>query len=149
MKKKRRLKPKIRIFITLVVAIVLFGYLSFSAINYGISKAKYENEEKELNEKLNSLKDKEDDLNQEIGKLKDDDYLARYAREEYLYSKDGEYVIKIEEGKQEEKEEEKKTNSYTKIVIIVCVAILVIGTIIIFTNKKKTKKKEIKKDIQQ
>ena len=30
-------------------------------------------------------------------KLQDPDYIARYAREKYFYSKDGEYIIKIPE----------------------------------------------------
>ena len=97
MKKRRRLKLKVRTLLTFIIAIVLFGYVSFSVINYSISKKKFEAEEIELQNKLYALKDKETDLNQEISKLKDDDYLARYAREEYLYSKDGEYVIKIDE----------------------------------------------------
>ena len=31
----------------------------------------------------------------EIEKLKEPDYIARYAREKYLYSKDGEIIIRI------------------------------------------------------
>ena len=81
MKKKRRLKLKVRTLITFIVAIILFGYVSFGIINYSVSKKKFENEEKILETRLYELKDKETDLNQEISKLKDDDYLARYARE--------------------------------------------------------------------
>ena len=31
----------------------------------------------------------------EVEKLKDPDYVARYAREQFLYSKDGEFNIRI------------------------------------------------------
>ena len=41
------------------------------------------------------LKDKEDELNNTVTKLQDPDYVARYAREKYLYSKDGEIIIRI------------------------------------------------------
>ena len=37
----------------------------------------------------------EDNLKTEINKLQDEEYVARYAREKYLYSKDGELIIKI------------------------------------------------------
>ncbi|NLC48199.1 MAG: septum formation initiator family protein, partial [Tenericutes bacterium] len=39
----------------------------------------------------------EETLKSEINKLKDPEYMARYAREKYLYSKNDEIIIKIEE----------------------------------------------------
>ena len=33
----------------------------------------------------------------EVTKLHDDDYVARYAREKYMYSLPGEFIIKITE----------------------------------------------------
>ena len=39
----------------------------------------------------------EERLKDEINKLQDPEYMAKYAREKYLYSKDDEIVIKIEE----------------------------------------------------
>ena len=39
----------------------------------------------------------EEELKSEINKLQDPEYVARYAREKYLYSKDDEIIIKIEE----------------------------------------------------
>ena len=39
----------------------------------------------------------EESLKEEINKLQDPEYMAKYAREKYLYSKDDEIVIKIEE----------------------------------------------------
>lgn len=52
-------------------------------------------QESELNNKLNELKKEADNLGDEITKLKDPDYIAKYARENYYYTKDGEYVIKV------------------------------------------------------
>ena len=34
-------------------------------------------------------------LESDVIKLQDPDYVAKYAREKYLYSKDGELIIKI------------------------------------------------------
>ena len=53
------------------------------------------NEKHELQNKLVSLKDEEEVLNSDIKKLEDPEYVARYAREKYLYSKDGELIIRI------------------------------------------------------
>ena len=56
-------------------------------------------EKKELTKELASLKDKESELKADVEKLQDKDYVARYAREKYYYSKDGEYILRIPEDK--------------------------------------------------
>ena len=53
------------------------------------------NEKKKFQVELAELKDKEDELKGQVNKLQDPDYIARYAREKYLYSKDGEIIIRI------------------------------------------------------
>ena len=54
-------------------------------------------ENKALEEELSNLKEKEMALRLDAEKLQDPDYIARYAREKYLYSKEGEFIIKIPE----------------------------------------------------
>ena len=48
-----------------------------------------------LKEKMLVLEENEKNLNNEILKLQDSDYLARYAREKYFYSKEGELIIRL------------------------------------------------------
>ncbi len=55
---------------------------------------KYE-EKDVLNEELNTLKEKEQELSTDVLKLQDPEYVARYLREKYYYSKSGEYIIKL------------------------------------------------------
>ncbi|MGN1270432.1 MAG: septum formation initiator family protein [Clostridia bacterium] len=52
-------------------------------------------EKKELDEKLVELKKEEEDLTVNVEKMQDPEYIARYLREKYFYSKDGEYIIRI------------------------------------------------------
>lgn len=54
-------------------------------------------EKQELEEKLAELQAQEKELKLDANKLQDPDYIARYAREKYSYSKDGEFIIKIPE----------------------------------------------------
>ena len=54
------------------------------------------NEKKELETKYKEILEKEDLLKSEINKLQDKEYVARYAREKLLYSKDGEIIIKMD-----------------------------------------------------
>ena len=42
---------------------------------------------------MNNLKDEEETLSDDVEKLKNPEYAARYAREKYLYSKNGEKHI--------------------------------------------------------
>lgn len=53
------------------------------------------NEKKELTQKMAKLDDEEEKLSGEVERLQDPEYIARYAREKYLYSKDGEFIIKM------------------------------------------------------
>ncbi len=92
------------------LSIVLMGYFLFTLINYTMNINKLKEEQKQLQAELVSLKDDAEDLSTVIQKLKDPDYVARYARENYLYSKNGEYIIKIEE-KPEKKVTKKNNNS--------------------------------------
>ncbi len=55
-----------------------------------------------LSEEYNEMVDKQKSLESEVTKLQDPDYVARYAREKYLYSKDGELIIRIPESDAED-----------------------------------------------
>ena len=54
-------------------------------------------EKKDLDQKLVELKSQEKELKVDVEKMQDPEYIARYLREKYLYSKDGEYIIRIPE----------------------------------------------------
>ena len=88
-KDKRRLSILVIILIPLLVIFIsnMFNYWSQIYTNIQ-EKQKLEAEYKEkleIEEKLKS----------EIVIMQDEEYIARYAREKYLYSKDGEIIIKI------------------------------------------------------
>ena len=93
MKKSKKVKRRMRIYIIAIV-----GLLSFFAykMSYYWPKILSNYEEKQqLDKKYESLLKDEKTLTTDILKLKDPDYIARYAREKYMYSKDGEVIIKI------------------------------------------------------
>lgn len=73
---------------------IIFG-VTFSIGKYWIEIFDKYKEKKELDEKLTSLKEKEEELQVDAKKLQNPDYVARYAREKYSYSKDGEYILQI------------------------------------------------------
>lgn len=86
-----------------VKRMLFLGIASFTIIigtTYTIGKYwieiydKYQ-EKKELKKKLSSLKEKQAALQVDANKLQNPDYIARYAREKYSYSKDGEIILRI------------------------------------------------------
>ena len=50
-----------------------------------------------LEEEQISLTDREEELEADIKRLSDPEYIARFAREKYFYSKEGEIILRIEE----------------------------------------------------
>ena len=50
----------------------------------------------ELSKKYESLLEDEQKLTAEITKLEDSEYLARYAKEKYMLSSDGDIIIKMD-----------------------------------------------------
>lgn len=87
-------------------------------------------QEKELNQSLSSLKENAENLKIEIEKLKDPEYIARFARKNFFYSKSaGEYVIKIDKKEPEDtkiENQEKKSNN----LMIFALGTVLIGVII-------------------
>ena len=131
-KKSMKKKAKRRLMFFGTLSCFMIAYFIFSSTLAIIKIVNLNNEKKALNTELKSLKKDETDLAVEIEKLKDPDYLARYARENYLYSRDGEYIIKLDDQEKEKETEEKVDWKDYKYVFIgggVFVIILVIWLI--------------------
>lgn len=118
------------------IALIIIFYFLFTIGMYGYRLISLSQKETELKEKLVSLQAEEQELKIEIQKLKDPDYLARYARENYLYSKDGEYIIKIE-APDEEIVEEKNYDKIYEYIIYVAGGIIVLVFIYVLIRARK------------
>ena len=101
-------KRRLLIFGTLSILVIVYTFINF--LGYVLRYTSLKNEQENLSAELIALKEKEEDLTIELTKLKDPEYIARYARENYLYSRDGEYIIRIEKKDKEEKEDEQQKN---------------------------------------
>lgn len=135
--KKRKVKKSVVKFILRIVSIVIIFYFFITTISYGIKIKTLSSKEKELNNNLLELKENEEKLKTDILKLNDKEYIARYAREHYLYTRDGEFALKFDEDNNEEVVKENKED-YRKIYIIVGGAFLIL--IIVFIKHKMSKK---------
>lgn len=92
-KQKRRL-----LLLTVLIVPLLTLFLS-NIFSYWSQIYKNVKEKKELEAKITEKLDEEEKLKTEITRLQDPEYIAKYAREKYLYSKNGEIIIRIDEDK--------------------------------------------------
>lgn len=96
-KKSKKSKSKRRVFILGMTSVIVIFAMTFSIGKYWVEIFDKYREKKVLDNELTALKEKEEELKVDANKLQNPDYIARYAREKYLYSKDGEYILQIPE----------------------------------------------------
>lgn len=101
-------KRRLMLFGTLSAFIIIYFFITISI--YAIKIYNLNIEKENLKNNLISLQASEKSLKTEIDKLNDKEYLAKFARENYQYSKDGELVIQM-------KNEEEKINQKKKIAL--------------------------------
>lgn len=96
MVKKRRIKKsKKRLLLLTTVLLVLIVLVAGSVFKDWMQIMDNKTEKVELMNKYSSLLEEEQQLKSDVNKLQDPDYVARYAREKYLYTKSGELIIRI------------------------------------------------------
>ena len=137
-KMSKQSKRRLLFFGTISVGVII--YAIFMTSYYALNIYKLKKEESTLKSNLNELKHNEKLLNTEIDKLKDKEYIARYARENYSYSKNGEIIIKMDDKKKKNKNEEKYDIDYDKVISISIITLIIIILYVLVKSKKKKKK---------
>ena len=95
--KKLSKKTKIRVTILVIGLIITCVFCVSSSFSYITQIIKTKNQINDLKLTYNQKLDDEEELKDEINRLQDPEYMAKYAREKYLYSKKDEIIIKIED----------------------------------------------------
>ncbi|MDD6223522.1 MAG: septum formation initiator family protein [bacterium] len=94
-KGKKKSRARLCLFVPgccLIVAVI------FTMVgNYWIQIVNKYQEKNTLKQEMLSLREEEAELKVDVEKLEDPEYVARYAREKYMYSKDGEIIIRLPE----------------------------------------------------
>ncbi len=146
-KNKMKKSSKRRLIIFGIPCLLIIGYFIFSVVysTYKIYNLKLE--EKELNTKLEQLQKEEKNLSLDMEKLQDPEYLAKYAREAFSYSKPDEIIIQKYENQKKQKSIEKKFSLKDKYIIFIGIVIIFIVIFYVLIKSRKTKKtKKIKKN---
>ncbi len=133
--KKVSKRSKRRLVVFGSLSIFMIVYFFYVIISYSSKLISLKNEEAELNHRIALLQEEEEVLKTEIEMLQDPEYIARYARENYLYSKDGEYIIKLDEDNDEGIEIISNDKSIPLIALGVISGSLILGYIVIKVKK--------------
>ena len=96
-KSASRKKSRRRMILLGFTSIIIIFVMTFTIGKYWVEIFEKYQEKKELDKELTLLKEKEEELKVDAKKLQNPDYVARYAREKYRYSKDGEFILQIPE----------------------------------------------------
>ena len=89
-------KERKRLFLITIAIISLLAILVGSVYSDWKQILKNRKIEIELAKQYNQLLENESKLSAEIIKLQDDEYLARYAKEKYMLSAEGDTIIKMD-----------------------------------------------------
>lgn len=99
MKKKVSKKVKRRMMISICAFSVLACTFVYSIFNDWMQIANNKKQLNQLTSLYGELLSEEESLASEVTKLQDEEYVARYAREKYMYSLPNEIIIKVPENK--------------------------------------------------
>ena len=99
MKKKKRktLKYKIRFFLAFVLFGSITAVLGYNLVTNILIIKEMNLQKSALKDQIVDLAYQKEVLETDILKLEDPDYIAKYVREKYFYSKDGELILRIED----------------------------------------------------
>ena len=96
-KKKKNILFRFRLFIFVPVCLAILGAIFIAIGSYWVKIYDKYQEKKNLEQEILVLKEKEEELKVDVERIEDPDYVARFAREKYMYSKDGEIIIRLPE----------------------------------------------------
>lgn len=142
MKKNTRqvsIQSRRRLFFLRPVCLFFVFFLVVTIFSNSYRLYQLNNDKKNKEEEYNKLQEETEYLKNEIIKLNNPEYIAKFARENYSYSKDGELIIKIEENKEKNNVvETNMTNTKTdyRIYLYIGVAIFILYGFVSLMKRK-------------
>lgn len=119
-KSKVTIQAKRRLFFVRPICLACIILVLVTLIKYSVDLYQLNNEKKQKEKDYFELQEESEYLRNEIVKLRDPEYLAKFARENYLYSKEGELLVKIEPDVAEVEQEEENDNKENMQIIFIC-----------------------------
>ena len=89
-------KERNRLVLISITMLSLLVYLCFNVYSDFNKIKANKTTTNQLKSEYESLLDEEKKLDGEVRKMQDSEYVARYAKEKYMYSSENEYIIRID-----------------------------------------------------
>lgn len=141
--KKVSIQARRRLFFVRPICLALIIVFLATLASKMVDLYQLNNTKKEKEEEYEQLQEESEYLKNEIVKLHDPEYLAKFARENYSYSKDGEIIIQVKKEKEQEKKVEEKVKEENVEIIFWCgLGIFVIFLYMILRSFFSRKKQE-------
>ncbi|MGM9950763.1 MAG: septum formation initiator family protein [Lysinibacillus sp.] len=105
-RQRKRVLSRRRLVVFFAFAAVVCIVLGSAMLNQNARLAEKEEEKRQVQEELATVKEQQEMLKLQITKLEDDDYIAKLARKEYFLSEDGEIIFTIPKGNTKEDDEQ-------------------------------------------
>ena len=96
-KNYKKKKFKFKFFLAFIVFGSITAVLGYNLFCNIMTINDMNKEKKELKEKITKLEQEKEVLETDIQKLEDPEYIAKYVREKYYYSKDGEVILRMDD----------------------------------------------------
>ena len=127
------------------ICVIIIIYFIFSLVYNLYIVCSLTKEKNNLEKKYYLLQEESEKLKTDIEKLNDEKYLADYARENYKYSKEGEYILQVEKEKEAEEELNSLNIELNKNYILIFISFVMFLIFIHLIRKNKRRKKRQKK----
>ena len=95
---KKTKKEKKRLFLISIMLCAMLGILINSVARDWVEILDNNSQIKSLEDEYSNLLTEEEKLKSDVTKLQDSDYIARYAKEKFLYSQEGDLIIRMDEN---------------------------------------------------
>lgn len=136
-------KRRLTIFGTISLIAIVFFFASLLYNIYTIYNLTLE--KKNLEKEYLLLQEESEELKTDIEKLNDPNYLANYAREHYLYSKNGEYVLQLTQDEDTEEGMKSLTIELQKNYVVLGLSLVMVFIFLYILCKGKKSNKKSKK----
>lgn len=139
---KISIQAKRRLFFMRPICFFLVFFLIVTLLSNMVKLYKLNNEKKEKESAYIEAQERTEYLKTEVAKLNDPEYLAKFARENYSYSKEGELIIRVDNSsnkKEEVKVEDNVVNTKNnkKLYLSIGISIFIFYITLVIIRRKK------------
>ncbi len=119
MARKINKRSKRRLVVLGTISVIAIGSFFYTFGSYVYNYVNLVDEGEILSNRIDELNGEKVELKNDITKLQDPEYIVRYAKENFYYTEDGEYVLKLEDEETLSVVDDASSMSFSSVLLIV------------------------------